>query len=247
MKDIRLAISFWDHPKTIKLKRRLGYEGVESLQRLWCFCAQYKQDGILVDMDADDIEIASRWVGDPGLFVDTLVSLRWIDANRNADSNANRNADSIKSAYAEHTFSLHAWEENNGFVAHAKERSDQARKAARARWEKKTGGKNGKNCKQPPVNINKNADSITTSNAAANANSNAECNAPYPNPTPNPNPNQQLTPVGNIDSNIYNTCAREDEHEFIICSECNQEMLIIGGDIPFSCSNCGAPVSQGGE
>ena len=35
--DIRLSVSFWDHWKTVVLKEDLGYQGVESLQRLWCF------------------------------------------------------------------------------------------------------------------------------------------------------------------------------------------------------------------
>ena len=33
--DIRLAVGFWQHPKTRKTIRRLGLEGIRSLQVLW--------------------------------------------------------------------------------------------------------------------------------------------------------------------------------------------------------------------
>nr|WP_321399380.1 hypothetical protein [uncultured Desulfobacter sp.] len=168
-KDIRLALGFLDHPKTIKLKRKLGFDGIESLLRLWFFAAQYKPDGNLIDLNEDDIEIAAKWNGAPGVFVDALVALRWLDAPCNATSNANA------------FFVLHAWEENNGYVAHAKARSDKAKMAAKARWDSKSiKKKHAIGDAETPVN--------NGPHATSNARSNAECNAPNPNPNPNPNP-----------------------------------------------------------
>ena len=117
VKDIRLSIGFLDHPKTIKLKRLLGLEGIESLLRLWCFAAQYKPTGILLDMHADDIEIAARWTGESQLLIKTLTDLNWIHTD---DQGA---------------YFLHDWEEHNGWAFHAQERSNQARDAVRIRWE----------------------------------------------------------------------------------------------------------------
>jgi uncharacterized phage protein (TIGR02220 family) len=99
-------------------------------------------------MTDEDIEIAAQWSGEPGMLVAVLVALRLVDKN-------------------ECSFSLHDWEEHNGWAAHAKDRSEKARKAAAAKWNKK-----------------KNA----TSNASSNANGNAPSIAPSPSPIPSPTP-----------------------------------------------------------
>lgn len=117
-KDIRLSIGFLDHPKTIKLKRILGWYGVESLMRLWFFAAQYKPDGYLLNLNNEDIEIAAKWNGKGGEFVKTLLDLKWID-------------------FDGEFYCLHDWEEHNGFVATFNERSERAKKAIKARWDKK--------------------------------------------------------------------------------------------------------------
>ena len=109
--DIRISIGFLDHPKTIKLKKELGWEGIESLMRLWFFVAQYKPDGVLSHMDAEEVEIASKWNGRPGLFVSTAQKLRLLD-------------------HEDGTFSLHDWDEHNSYCVHAMDRKEQARKAA---------------------------------------------------------------------------------------------------------------------
>lgn len=146
--DIRISISFLDHPKIIKLRRQLGWEGFESLLRLWCWAAQYRPDGALSGMDEEDIEIAAQWSGEPGMLVAVLQALRLVDKE-------------------ECSFVLHDWKEHNGWAAHAKERSEKARKAAEAKWNKE-----------------KNA----TSNATGSAKCNAPSNAPSPSPIPTPTP-----------------------------------------------------------
>lgn len=117
--DIRLSVDFFSHPKTIKLLRRLGADGVLCLQRLWLFAARHRADGRLVDMDAEEIEIASGWSNDMltnrstvvngvNHFVDTLVELRWLDVE-------------------DGVFELHGWLDRNGYAASAYDRSDKSR------------------------------------------------------------------------------------------------------------------------
>ena len=106
--DIRVAVNFLDHPKFIKLERRLGWPGIKSLMRLWCWSAQYRPDGVLENMTCEDIEIAAQWNNDSLTFVETLVELRLIDKNND-------------------TFSIHGWLDYNGFAASAPDRSDKSR------------------------------------------------------------------------------------------------------------------------
>ena len=106
--DIRIAIDFWQHPKTKKLIRRVGIEGVRSLQILWTWAANNKPDGNLAGMDEEDIELAADWQGDIGAFFKALVETRWIDET--------------DSGYA-----LHEWLEHNPWVADDENRSNKAR------------------------------------------------------------------------------------------------------------------------
>lgn len=106
--DIRLSLGFFTHPKTIKLQRRLGLEGVFCLQRLWCFTAQHRCSGILSDMDSEELAIAAGWVNDVTTFVTTLVQLRWLD-----------DVDGV--------YRVHDWLDHNGFASSADDRSDKAR------------------------------------------------------------------------------------------------------------------------
>ncbi len=75
----RISTNFFDRPKTVKLIRRSGLEGAFSLLRLWSFTAQFRPDGILSNMDAEDIEIAAKWSGAAGDLVSALVDVRFLD------------------------------------------------------------------------------------------------------------------------------------------------------------------------
>lgn len=117
--DIRISVGFPNHPKTVKLDRRLGFQGIRSLLALWTWAAQNRPDGNLGGangrstvvqrpLDEEDIEIAAQWPGEPGLFVATLVTLGWLDRT-------------------ECGYLLHEWEQHNPWVAAATNRSDKAR------------------------------------------------------------------------------------------------------------------------
>ena len=107
-KDIRLSVSFFHHPKTIKLQSLLGSEGVLSLLRLWCYAGNWKPSGDLSGMNDEEIECAALFVGSPGLFVKTMLETRFMDENR----------------------TLHDWEEHNPYAFHATIRSIKARISA---------------------------------------------------------------------------------------------------------------------
>ena len=106
--DIRLNIEFWDHPKTVKLERRLGIKAIKCLQLLWFWVAKNTPSGDLSHLDNEDIEIAARWDGEPGKFAETLHELKWIDE----DPEGKR---------------LHEWGIHNPWAADAEERSKKAR------------------------------------------------------------------------------------------------------------------------
>ena len=117
--DIRINVDFFQHPKTIKLERRLGLGGVTALLQLWMWAAKNRPDGELRDMDEEDIEIAAGWRSDPTSdpdqdrgFAATLADLRWLD---------------IQQKGSRTIYSLHDWAEHNPWAAETTTRSDWAR------------------------------------------------------------------------------------------------------------------------
>lgn len=115
--DIRLSTGFYSHPKTIKLMRIVGAEGVLCLQRLWIWSAQNRADGNLSGFEDEDIEIAACWSGACGEFVQALAKLRFLDGDTGA-------------------YALHGWDEHQGYVTQEAERIARAKKAANTRWGK---------------------------------------------------------------------------------------------------------------
>lgn len=115
--DIRLSTEFWDHPKTVKLERRLGLQGPKSLQVLWLWSAKNHPDGRLEGEDVEGIEIAAKWPGEEGKFVETLLALRWLDKDGDA-------------------FCLHDWREHNEWASEVETRGDAARLSRLARVNK---------------------------------------------------------------------------------------------------------------
>lgn len=111
-----------NHPKVIKLKRRMGAEAVLSLFALWAWAEQERPDGILSDLDEEDLAIAAGWDGDDRFFITTLIELRLLDWDGK-------------------TFVLSHWPGSNEAQqpreSTSDARSEQARNAARTRWENK--------------------------------------------------------------------------------------------------------------
>jgi hypothetical protein len=106
--DFRVSTDFFSHHKTRKLKKRLGNDGVIALLRLWSYAARIKPDGDLSGMSVEDIELASEWEGQDGIFVNTLIESGFVDS-------------------IEDSFVLHDWQEHNPWAAGTEGRSDKSR------------------------------------------------------------------------------------------------------------------------
>ncbi len=113
--DFRISVSATSHPKILKLMRRCGDIAFFNLIKLWTFVAQNRPDGDLTGLDADDIELAAGWTGQCSIFYRALLDLCLIDSTEGG-------------------LFVHDWQEHNTYAAFAQERSDKAKKAAKARW-----------------------------------------------------------------------------------------------------------------
>ena len=151
-KDIRLLTTFPRHPKSIKLKRILGTW--EPVIVLWLWAAENKPSGDLKGMENEDIAIAANWQDDPLLLIDALLKVRFLE---NTDNGA---------------YCLHGWKKHNAYAANSEKRSEKARLAAQARWNKRLG-----ECPEDAKECSEDACS----------------NAPSPNPSPNPSPKTEHT------------------------------------------------------
>ncbi len=161
--DIRVAVTCPDHPKVKKLMRRHGDIAFWNLIKFWSFIAINKPQGDLSGYDIDDLEIGAGWSGEPGVFYQSLVELRFVDV-------------------IDGKTYIHDWENHKGWACHAEKRSEKAKKAASARWEKRTGstGSNAKTCSEQ-------CNEHTPSNAPSPS--------PSPSPSPNPSPKEDIAPT----------------------------------------------------
>lgn len=159
MADFRVKDDFLDHPKTKKLVRLLGDRAVLCLLRLWGHATRNKWTGELTNMDTDDIEIASNWDDERGLFVQTLLKVGFLDEGQGF-------------------YILHDWEDHNGYAAKTGERKEQAQNAAAKRWEGKRANAQSANqqCSEHESVLLK------------DAGSNAPLPLPLPDPLPDPEP-----------------------------------------------------------
>lgn len=105
--DIRLSVGFWHHPKTKKIAKRLGLEGVRSLQILWMWAATNRPEGNLSGMDWEDIELAADWQGEEQTFFTHCLGV-WIDETGTG-------------------YVLHDWKEHNSWASQVEERNDTSR------------------------------------------------------------------------------------------------------------------------
>ena len=116
-KDIRLAVSWKNHPKRMKLEKRLGVRGVVQFIDLLLSAAELRPNGHFTGWDYEDFSIAIREnVKKIPNILQVFRELRLIDFHDDGH------------------YSVHNWENHNEYASKSKERSDQARQAARARW-----------------------------------------------------------------------------------------------------------------
>jgi hypothetical protein len=176
--DIRLMLSFRGHHKTKKLRLKLGEAGPLGFIYLLMFAAESKTDGVLGEMDADDIALAADYRGDALEFVDTLRLLKMLD-------------------FDGQTYSIHDWEEHNPYAAGADERREHGRKAARARWKKEKGLAIGASTKNQQLSKKNDAPSMnghcTEHESAMQGAQLGNAPVPIPYPVPVPDSDQTLS------------------------------------------------------
>jgi hypothetical protein len=166
-KDIRLDCGFWEHPKVVKLERRLGLPACKALQKLWIFCAKCRPNGDITSLDDEDFEIATGYKDDEfstgSTLKQTLIEIGFLDA-------------------VENFLLIHDWFEINEYASHAPERSAKGKVAAAARWKKRD--------VKTDSNTTSNATSIQQVLPQAQSS-----NAPIPIPIPIPIPKPVPVPV----------------------------------------------------
>ena len=113
--DIRLNTTILSDPKIRKLIRKKGHEGFFNLISLWIHTAQHNCDGKLSGMDNDDIMDASGTNDED--FVSLLLDLKLLLLKNK-------------------TYEINKWAEHQQWAMGAKTRSETAKIAAKARWEK---------------------------------------------------------------------------------------------------------------
>ncbi len=118
--DARVSCSLPEHPKTLKLLRRLQDAAGWSLVCLILWTAANRPDGDLAGLDAEEIELAAKWHGETGAFADGLSEVRFLDGEAGS-------------------FRIHDWAYWQPWVCQRGERIEKARHAANARWERRDG------------------------------------------------------------------------------------------------------------
>ena len=180
--DIRIDIRLPHHWKYRKLKRLIGCAPMEHLVLFWTTVAEQIPNGQLEGWDADDIEAAAEWGGEPGVFFSAMLKCEFIDK-------------------ADGCYSPHDWAEHQPWAVGAEERSTNSRKAAQTRWDGVSkGDKSAAAQKAAQARWDKKSVKPADSNAECvpdacgmHADSNAECvpsrgDAPSPLPLPKPKP-----------------------------------------------------------
>lgn len=168
--DIRLEVSWRDHPKRKKLRRRVGADGVLALLDLWLWTAQNRPDGVLTGLTAEDVEIAAQWQGTPGALVAALLD----DAIRLIEQ------DEVG------TLRIHGWDEHQRWASGAARRSEAGRIAAEKKWAKKLGASDPGNARR--IATAPNPDAAAMRPQAGEPATVARSDAPIPIPIPIPNP-----------------------------------------------------------
>lgn len=86
MSWFQLEDSFYGHPKILRLSRRLGVNEAQAAGHvvlLWTWTLRMRPDGDLTGFEAEDVALASKWLGDSNTFVDSLVEIGLLDKSEN--------------------------------------------------------------------------------------------------------------------------------------------------------------------
>lgn len=178
--DIRLDTKFFGHPKTMKLLRRLGPDGVLSLLRLWCWAAENRPTGVLHGLDGEAVDLIAAGSTDQAdqtdqaSFFQVAKGLGWIDLGEDG------------------VLRLHEWAQYNPWAADAPNRSDKARfsklasVAPEVYYKFVQEGRNSITAEEYRTALRQRADNAPTTK---------HVDRPAPNPSPSPAPGTDNDPM----------------------------------------------------
>lgn len=161
--DFRVDADFLDHPKTIRLLQLGGPDSVVHLFRLWAYATKHCPSGVLDGLDAESIDLALRFPCESRKYTESAERFGRLFQCGFAHRDKNGN------------FVISNWEKWQPWVIGSKERSEQARKAAKAKWDKKKTKMQTASHEHP------------ISNTQSMRRAPADSNAPSPSPTPDSN------------------------------------------------------------
>ena len=188
--DIRLDVTFFEHPKTLTLIQRCGEVSPLNLMRLWIWAALHRPDGDLSLLTDATIETIAGWKGEPGKFIEGLLG-----------GPENRRRNFIDGEPEKRR--LHNWKMRQGWAANAEKRSRSAKQAADEKW------RNVRKTQHDKVDAPaSNAHTDPHTNPHSNPHCEAHCGidadqpadryAPSPSPSPSPFPSPSLNPNGSV-------------------------------------------------
>lgn len=179
--DMRLDLNFVDHPKVKRLIRLAGYQGFYGLIRLFSMAGRIYTDGVFRGCTREDLEDFADWNGE-GSLVDFLLEVKFLVENKGL-------------------FKINDWQEHQPWLAGAKDRSNKAKKAAKARWS------------QDDIEEEDSLDDDASSMLGACGEHSvsiegayAGSNAPSPSPSPSPLPSPSPIPYQSILDHYNNSC-----------------------------------------
>lgn len=117
--NITIDVGLLGHPKTLLLNRLLGAGSMDHLLWLWCFASSERKTGDLDRMSVADIEKVSKWKGEKGEFVSTLLTIGFID-------------------FHDGVFSIHDWKDHQPRIFNFVELSRINKLNIEKRWKGKT-------------------------------------------------------------------------------------------------------------
>lgn len=113
--DIRISTGLLTNMKVKRLIRRKGHTGFYNMISLWIYAGIHRPEGVFFEMDEDDLMDAAD-TNDEN-FIPLLTELKLLDF------------DGLH-------HKIHDWNKHNHWALGAEKRSETARKAAEARWNK---------------------------------------------------------------------------------------------------------------
>lgn len=197
--DYRIKIGFFRHIKTRKLKKRFGESGIIALLMLWDYATEFRANGDLSGLSANDLEMIIDWTGSESLIAG-LLDIGFLDGQ-------------------DGDYQLHDWKDHNPWAADSEDRSDAARLSRLAR-------KNPKAAKtlrdQGITGITQEEyrkyDRSTTVVRPYNDRSterSTERSTPSPAPAPSPAPTPTVVSCSNSSASAHETPSSKTRHDTV--------------------------------